>query len=189
MSIARVKTQRARKSPGQCEHCRDLIHVGQEYRSYKVGFRSRLKHVRCMKPECTPKASELESSLLATVYAAQESAESYIEGADGSPEDKIQVLRDGITGVVEALGEVADQYEEADNAMGAHQGESYEKAETLRNSADQLESVSLEDWDERPCVDHDEWKDDCDACQQLQDDWWDDQKAEALSNINEVELP
>lgn len=144
MSIARIKTQKAAK-PYTCDKCGTGIKPKDEYRSYKVGFRSRHVNRRCMKAECTPRSSELESSKLADVYAAIEDAEDQIV--------------DGITvgdaeSVLEELGsrirEVAEEYREAstDDNGTVFNTDAEERADALESVADEVSSYSCEPLDE-----------------------------------------
>lgn len=143
MSIARVTTVKsARKDQGTCGKCGTPLPKGSAYRWYTVGFRSHYKHRRCMAPTCTPLASELESSKVASIYAAQESAEDAINEATSG--DDIQAAIDE---VIEAIREVAEEYREA--AVNPNTGEvfnldSEERADTLEGSADELEGYDVE---------------------------------------------
>jgi hypothetical protein len=143
MSIARIHTVKAaRKDQGTCDKCGTPLPAGSAYRWYTVGFRSHFKRRRCMDPACTPRASELESSLVASIYAAQEQAEDDINAA-GTPDD----IQSAIESVVEAVREVAEQYREAavnPNTGATFNYESEERADTLDASADELEGYDIE---------------------------------------------
>jgi hypothetical protein len=186
MSVARVHTvDRARKDQGHCGKCGDAIPAGSPYRWFSVGFRSHYKQKRCMKQSCYPKTSELESSLLSGVYAAQEGA-----ALPEDPEDDTSSLSDALNSVAEAANEVADQYEEADEAMGGHQGENYEKAESLREYASELEGWQAPD-DSRPddgCDAHDEETEGCEACADKVREWWQEQVDSAQEALDSLSL-
>lgn len=186
MSVAKVEyVGKARKPQGQCGKCGDEIPAGAPYRYFYVGFRSHYKRVRCMKPECAPKVSERESSLLASVYAAQED-----NAFPNDPQEDTTTLSDALESVAATANEVADQYEEADEAMGGHQGENYEKAETLREYASELEGWQGEDRPE-PCGEHDapdEFFDDCEACDAIAADWWGEQVSSAQDALDSLSL-
>lgn len=163
MSVARVTYVTRSRKPYKCEKCGDEIPKGSPYKWFTVGFRSRYPHVRCTKFSCEPKPSERESSQMATVLAAMESAQDQIGALDDSPEiiDQFDDIR---SGVVEALNEVADIYEEADqNFGGGGNTEMGEKAEELRDAANTLESESIEtgepDFNECQSMIHDETDD------------------------------
>jgi hypothetical protein len=132
--VARVTTvNAARKDQGTCSKCGDPIPKGAAYRHASPGFRSR-KIVRCMKPECSFRTSDLTTSKMATVYAAQEGAEDDVnqaEDADG--------LKAAMEPLAEAAREVADEYREAAEAMGEAGYEMEEKADSLESYADEVE--------------------------------------------------
>jgi len=160
MSIAKINTvQHARKDQGKCGRCRKPIAIGDPYKWYKVGFRSRLKRVRCLQPSCAPRLSELESSRISEIYAAQEEAESMIEGAE-----TIEEINEAISVVQDAIEELADEYEQAsENEDGVvFNTTAAEYAEALQGN--ELEQVD----------------DDGDL---------DEAKEEARAIINEIELP
>ena len=145
MSQARITTITKSVKPGVCEKCRTELPPGSAYRHFKVGFRSRYKHVRCMEAACTPRPSELESSKLSEVYAAQEDAEDQLDELDAD------ATADEITEVVTALGEaiqaVADEYEEAstDDNGTVFNTTAEERAETLSSAADELSGFEVGD--------------------------------------------
>lgn len=132
--MARVTTvSAARKDQGSCSKCGDPIPKGAAYRHASPGFRGG-KIVRCMKPECSFRQSDLTTSKMATVYAAQESAEDDVnqaEDADG--------LKAALEPLAEAAREVADEYREAAEAMGEAGYEMEEKADSLESYADEVE--------------------------------------------------
>lgn len=132
--MARVTTvNHARKDQGNCSKCGDPIKKGDGYRHASPGFRGS-KIVRCLKPECSFRGSDLTTSKLATVYAAQEAAEDDVaqaEDADG--------LKAAMEAVAEAAREVADEYREAAEAMGEAGYENEERADTLESYADEVE--------------------------------------------------
>lgn len=197
MSVARVYVvKKARKAQRPCSKCGAAINPGDGYRYWEPYFRSNYKVTRCMKSECTPRPSERESSAMATVLAAQESAEDTISawtGEDGSVSE-LESARDS---VVEALDEVIDQYREADeNFGGGGMTQSGERADDLESQKDELESVDFEEFDEsswEQCEDaetDDHDQDTCDDCQEARSqaiqDWADEQRSileDALGNI------
>lgn len=140
MSIKRVKTvKRAQKDQGTCSKCGDALPAGSPYRYWKPMFRSRFKMRRCMKPTCSPRMSELESSAISEIYAAMENAEdvaSQFETGEGVEET--QELTDAITEVQEAIDAVAGGYREADEAFGGS------GATQHAERADELESIQLD---------------------------------------------
>lgn len=107
MSLAQVKTvKRAQKDQGKCSKCGVPLPAGNGYRYYKPGFRSRVKIRRCLKPECTPLRSELESSRMSEVYSAQEECEKAI--ADALTESDV---RDALDECSLRVQTVLDEYQ------------------------------------------------------------------------------
>lgn len=139
MSLAKVNTVRSRKNY-TCEKCKIPIEKGQMYRWFKVGFRSRYKHVRCMAPSCAPRDSERESSMLSGVYAALEDA-SFQVGMASSIED----LRSALEEAGSQINDVASEYSYAAEAMGEAGYENQEKADMLEQAADELANVEFEE--------------------------------------------
>ena len=78
---------KCRKSPGSCGKCGDKIDKGQPYKWWK--FRYGGKRVRCAKPECAPKSSDLtQSEFYGTLYGIQEELEAAIEEFRNGEGDK-----------------------------------------------------------------------------------------------------
>lgn len=212
MSVAKVHTvAKARKDQGECESCRTPLPAGSPYRWFSVGFRSKFKHKRCTKPVCTPRPSQLESSKLADVYAAQEDAEDAIDSAS-----EIDDITAAVGELGSAIREVADEYTEAstDDNGTVFNIEAQERAETLEAAADECDGWTPEAEDTEENVECDE----CDGTGDLDDDspdaapgdtvtcencggagevdnddydenWLDNAKDEAKQFINGLELP
>jgi hypothetical protein len=143
MSVARVTKVAKSQKPGQCEKCKVDLPKGSAYIWFKVGFRSRYKHVRCDKIECYPKQSERESSQIASIYAAQEEFEDALENCNSADE-----ITEAMQPVAEAIREVAEAYREA--AINPNTGDVFnttldERADTLESAADEVESADIED--------------------------------------------
>lgn len=153
MSIARITKVQKSLKPGTCEKCKADLPKGSGYLWFKVGFRSRTKRVRCLEPACYPKDSERESSLLAEVYAARESAEESLASASDADE-----MKDIVNEYAEAVREVASQYEEAmtDDQGNVFNTTAEERYEALTQAADDIESAA---------DDIDDEKIDCTACE------------------------
>lgn len=139
MSLAKVNTVKSRQNY-TCEKCQVPIEKGQMYRWFKVGFRSRYKHVRCMTPSCTPRNSELESSKLADVYGALEDAEFHISMAYS-----IEDLQAALEECASQINDVASEYSDAAESMGEAGYENQEKADMLEQAADELASTEFEE--------------------------------------------
>lgn len=212
MSIARVYTQRFAARQGKtiaCEKCRTPIAKGEQYRSFQVGFRSKFTHVRCMRSTCSPRLSELESSMLSEVYAGQEAAEDTLDDLLAQdPEDDASSVESAVHDFGDAIRNVADQYREADeNFGGGGNTENGERADTLESAADEMENWSAsendppddEDCSEKarvaaahdadPASDEEHDPDECDECIGNRRTWWEDLINEAREAISSVDLP
>lgn len=203
MSVARVKyTKRAQRSPGQCEKCRETIAKGDPYRYYFLGFRSKHKRVRCMKPTCSPRTSELESSNRAEAYAAIETAQDSLQAMRDEP-GEVSDVETVVQEAAEAINDVAQQYREADESFGGGGAtQSGEIADQLEEAASELESFGSSVQDEPdPCADHEgddalessdaskmeEVRENCEACQSARAEWWGeviDEADEALGSVS-----
>ena len=190
MSVARVQyVKAARKDQGKCGKCGVALPKGSPYRWWTVGFRSRYVYKRCMKSECTPRTSELESSAMSEVYAARESAEEELAGMRQEPGDK-----DDVENVVHSYGEAvrerADAYREHDDTIGGGgYTESGEKADALESAADELEGWSAdEDPADAQCDEHDEFTEGCDACDEARLQVWESLIDSAESVIADTDL-
>jgi hypothetical protein len=144
VSIAKIQTVQRSRKEYVCEKCRDVLPVGSQYRHYTVGFRSKYKHVRCMKDTCFPRSSELESSRLSDVYAAQENAEDQLNALalSSTPDDISAILEE----LASAIREVAEEYEAAaENEYGVvFNQDSADRAEILQSAADEIENYDPE---------------------------------------------
>ncbi len=177
--MARVTTvERARKAPGRCGKCGDEIGVGDAYSHASPGFRGP-KLVRCSKPACRFRPSDLTTSNMAEVYAAQEVAHDDLDGLgdDWETVDDVQQILQ--TCADEARG-VAEQYTEAADAMGAAGEEHQEKADAIESWCDDLENTTFDD---PPTPDEDA---DDDAVADEWDSWREgvlDAAREAIDNL------
>jgi hypothetical protein len=169
---AKVKTvQKAQKDQGSCSKCGTALPAGSAYRYFKPGFRSRIKVRRCMKSECTPKRSELETSKLAEVYAAQEVAYDSIAAAES-----FQDLSDAITDLESAAQEVLDDYESQVDEHPFMEETVRDRIDALQSFVDDLSGFSPDEEDE-PEEDeddfeekHERWKDALDEARQAAND-------------------
>lgn len=139
--MARVTEVAKARKPTRCTRCGEEIPKGSPYRHATPGFRGQ-KINRCMKVECRFRPSDLTTSKMATVYAAQEDAEDQIDG--WTLEDGLDGLTDILGSVVEAAREVAAEYQEAAEAMGEAGAENQERADELESYADDLEGFDPE---------------------------------------------
>lgn len=162
--MARVKTvKKAQKDQGKCEKCGTALPVGSAYVHFKVGFRSRYKHVRCTAPACYPKQSELTSSMMSDAYAAQEEAHAAIDAWEPDPEameNDIESLAQILSDCASAANDVASQYEDSISNAPMLEDSLREKVDALEAWASELEGVSFEEFDEQD----EEDLPDCDTC-------------------------
>lgn len=148
------------------------ITKGQPYLWYAPGFRS-LPRVRCTAHP--PKASELDTSLFSEITAAQEAASVALGHLDLT-QDADAIVAD-VQAVVEdvraAVESVADQYSDADEAMGGHGGQFADWATTLGDQeVMSWEASSYDSFepDSNACDAHDTAQDTCDDCTASVDD-------------------
>lgn len=181
-----------------CESCRNEIPKGEPYRWFKVGFRSRYKHVRCMRHQCTPTRSQLESSKMSGVYAAVETAESAVNGVawGGDAADVVQQLKSALEDAGSEFETVADEYSEAAEAMGGAGEQMKTVADSIRDAASELSSFEPSedepDFDTCENVFHDDDGNGiehgdtakCDECSDIALDWLQDAVNEAIDALN-----
>lgn len=130
MKVAHVK--KARKSPGQCGKCCCEIPAGGEYRWWKFRFSG--KRIRCAKPDCKPKPSELiNSPFLSALMGLQEETDAAASAGD-------------LGRVREIADEVRQLGEEAQSSLdnmpdGLQQGSA---GELLQSRAEKCEEIACE---------------------------------------------
>lgn len=182
--MAKVSTvEHAYKDQGKCGRCGVEIKKGDPYRHASPGFRAP-KKIRCMKPECRFRQSELTTSLLADVYAAQEDADDALDqvGLDfEDAEDVITILEE----CASAGREVAQAYTDAAEAMGSAGEEHQDRADMIESWCDDLDSPSFDD---APDPDDEDYKDDSDALEDAWTDWRENVITTAHDLVNGLEL-
>lgn len=174
MSLARVHTVKKSRKEFTCGSCGTKIPKGSLVHHYAVGFRGRTQH-RCeMHP---PTRSDRESSLVAPVWDALDNVNlSDCETA----EDFESVLRD----VAEVFTEVASEYEQSE--MYERNEDLQQRAETLNNSAQELESVTF---DEEPEEDDSTGWNGHTQYEGAFQEWQQEQREKAQEAIDAVEVP
>lgn len=139
--MPRVTTvKKAQKAQGTCGKCGAKIKKGDSYRWWK--FRYGGRRVRCAKPECAPKASDLtQSAFYGTLYSIEETVSDAVAAfeAGGEPDDLASALR-------EAAEELRNLGEEcSSNRDNMPEGlQDSETGELLQNRADECESKADE---------------------------------------------
>lgn len=178
MSIAKLEiTQKSRKI-WTCGKCRQEIPKGEKVIHYAVGFRGYPQH-RCGKPQCFPKPSERESSLVSTVYAAQE---------DCNPGDLLDLddIRAAVESVADACDEVADEYE--NNEMFEINPDLQERAEQVRSAGDELREWENDLPEEPDEDDEDSWGEE-DNFEDAHAAWINEVSDAAQSAVDGMDLP
>ena len=178
MSQARITTVQKSRKEWTCGNCRETIAKGEGVRHFAVGFRGMEQH-RCMKAECYPTRSELESSAVASVYDAVDSADL----ASAESADDLYAVRDAI---VEACREVASEYESSE--MYDINEDLQQRAETLNDSADELEGWEPENDAPEDEEDDDDPEGENETPQSLED-WLTESRESLQEAINSVEIP
>lgn len=173
MSLARVYTVKKSRKEFTCGSCQTTIPKGSLVHHYSVGFRGRTQH-RC--EAHPPSRSERESSMVAPVWDALDTAEAGLSDCV-TGEDFENLLQE----VSDSLEEVAGEYEGSE--MFERNPELQERAETLNNSASELQSVSFDDEPERDDFDNAESMDGAMA------EWASEQREKAQEALNNVEVP
>lgn len=124
--MPRVSSQKAAKDYPEIG-----IKKGETY--YKWSFRYGGTH----KSKTYPRASQLTQSKYSAVYAALEN----LQDTCGDQTATIQDIVDACSAAAGEIREVAEEYNEADEAMGGHQGVNYERAESCEQCASELDEV------------------------------------------------
>src|SRR5690606_24453265 len=99
------------------------------------------------KPECTFRQSELTTSKMAGVYAAQEDAADSIAQAE-----TIEDLKFIAEETAERIREVAQEYADAADAMGGAGEEMWERADLLESAADEIDCFDFDEFEEVECT-------------------------------------
>lgn len=180
--MTRVHLVNRSRKASVCSKCGGILPVGSAYRHASPGFRGR-KIVRCMKPECSFRQSDLTTSKMSSAYAAIESAEDILSNGMGSLDD----IRSTLQQAADEIRDVAQEYRDANHAWGETNGaENYEwveKADELEGFADELEN-----WE--PSEEHDEsaWsgEDDTTPGWDTSDDYISEMIEEALTALGEA---
>lgn len=138
MRVHYVGKARAARTPRRCISCGHEVQPGEPYKRAEPRYGPML--IWCA--SCTPRASQMTSSKLSTVYAAQEDFASEIEGLDNAAD-----IEAALVTVAEAAEEVAQEYQESIDAMpeGLQEGPT---AEEMREKIDLLEGYAqdLQAW-------------------------------------------
>ena len=181
MSQARIYHTKVVRKDWTCGSCGAAIRKGIDGRiSFAVGFRGR-EQTRCLKPECRPSRSTLESSAVAAVYDAMDSV-------DFSSCDSAEDFENAIEEIASACDEVADEYES--NEMYEINYDLQERAETVRSAGDELRGWTPEgDEPEQDDFLDEDGEDDVEAWEAAREQWLDEVRTSAQDAVDSMELP
>jgi hypothetical protein len=154
--------------------------LGDSYRWIKFNRGPTL--IRCAKPECRFRQSDMTRGKMSGVYAAQETAQDTIADWDS---DDVEDLKQALSDAASSIRDVAQEYQDsADNIEQAFTGGSQtaddckEKAGNLESWADELEQVDFEEWD------GEDGEDAKNSSDQTREEWRDDQRKAAEEAID-----
>lgn len=143
MRVHHVKSARKAKSVRRCISCGHEVERFESYKYAEPRYGGKL--IWCYK--CTPRRSQMTSSKLSAVYAAQEDAEKSLDQVE-TPEDVTSTLEE----CASAAREVAEEYRESIYAMPEQLQETSATAEDMNYKIDELEqwADNLESFDSDP---------------------------------------
>lgn len=178
MSLAKLHITEKSRKEWTCGSCGDVIPKGSRVIRFTVGYRG-FPQERCSKPECYPKPSDRESSLVSEVYAAQEAADF---SACSSKEDLDSIIED----VQAACENVVSEYEA--NEMFERNYDLQERADTIRNAGEELDSWADNIDDEPQEDDKETWGEHL-SFAEAHSNWLEDAREAAMDAVNNMELP
>lgn len=141
--------KKAQKAQGSCGKCQEKIAIGDSYRWWK--FRYGGRRVRCAKPECAPKASDLtQSAFYSQLYSIQDALDAAI---DARSVDDLRAVGDDLRSLGDECSDNrsnmpdALQYSETGELLETRSEECSSKADEIDSAADELEGITT-DWQE-----------------------------------------
>lgn len=144
--MARIHTIQRSAKEHTCGRCATVLPKGSAYQKAAPGFRAR-DLIRCM--SCGFRQSELTTSKLSEVYAAQEDLQANIDSWDPTEAEDAGDLEAALQEAAERARAVAEEYTDANDGWtqnGASDNEQFiEKAEAIDAWADELEAAYFED--------------------------------------------
>lgn len=178
--MPRVNVVEKSRKPVKCGRCGDTVPAGGSYRSIKPRYGS--KKIRCMKPSCAFRPTDLSSAKSARIEEVIEDATVALDAAGNY--DEIQAI---LQEVADVAREVADEYQEAsDNWAGGNGHEEFqEKADTCGSFADDLESWTPSGEQDEDAV-REAVKEDCDQGAQSKEEyaaWLEEEQDEAWERV------
>lgn len=141
--------KKAQKAQGTCGKCDTKIAIGDSYRWWK--FRYGGRRVRCAKPECAPKASDLtQSAFYSQLYSIQDALDAAI---DARSVDDLRAVGDDLRSLGDECSDSRSnmpdslQYSETGELLETRSEECSSKADEIDSAADELEGITT-DWQE-----------------------------------------
>lgn len=152
--MARVTTVPKARKEWTCSRCQETIQVGDPYRHATPGFRGR-KIVRCTKPECRFRQSDLTTSHMRSVWEAIEAAEDSLSATDWATEyepENAGTLNDDLQAIVDeardgGVQEALDAYQEALDAWENGNEQIQEYLDLVEEFHNELDGLDLPEWD------------------------------------------
>lgn len=150
--MPRVTTVKsARKPQGTCGKCGAKIKKGDTYRWWK--FRYGGRYVRCVKPECAPRASDLtQSAFYSQLYDIQDSLEQAVSDRDA---DALRSAADELRNLGEECQSNRDnmpeslQESDTGSLLSERADECESKASEIESAADEMESLpDPDEWEQ-----------------------------------------
>lgn len=136
--MPKVYTTKKSRKEFTCTGCGQTIPVGSMYYdwTFRDGTTKRQGATCCG----YPRRSQLTQSKMSQVYAAIESFETFIGEADMETVE-LSDIESAAESLTDDIRAVAEEYQEAAEAMGAAGAASEEKAEALEEAASEIESI------------------------------------------------
>jgi hypothetical protein len=130
----RVTTVQSARKPQTCGRCRTEIPKGSGYRWAKPRYGRKM--VRCLSTGCNFRPTDLSSSKMARIEEAIEDARESIDLAED-----YEGIKSALESCAEIAREVADEYQEANDAWAGGNGREdlQEKIDSCEAFADELE--------------------------------------------------
>jgi hypothetical protein len=149
--MPRVTTVKsARKPQGECGKCGAKIKKGETYRWWK--FRYGGRYVRCAKPDCAPRASDLtQSTFYSQLYSIQDSLS---DAVDARSPDDLRAAADELRSLGEEMSSNRDNMPES--LQDSDTGELLQtRADECESRSSEIESIA-DDLEDQP--DPDDWQ-------------------------------
>lgn len=152
--MPRVLTQKAGKDyPDQG------IKKGDTYYKWSFRYGGTFKSLK------RPRPSQLTQGKAGTIYAVLEGLEDQCASEKSLLEDLVGTLQGG----AEEVRAVGEEYNEADEAMGGHQGQNYERGEMCEELASAMDELA-DQFSDVSVGDDEEYADDDEALDALRDE-------------------